>query len=276
LTASDDMAKKKIDPVVAAWRRSLHCLIHPYLPVGETLLEMEGRLQAVKGFLETLDPTDKQQAAQGIEVGALAVTYADGLLDHFGLWDGGSAPPPANLAQARLVVDNVLAFVQGRIAARMMPEPLDDGEADAVVVEDDDDEALAAVVQRVLAGGEVSPSPEPAPETVTPPDDTPPVLDGPAVLVVDRDTFTVRWREKSCYLGHTKEFLLIESLHRRAGRFVPVNDLKDEVWDGDDVEPNTIQQAASSLRRKLKEAGIDGPVIKAERGHYRLTLLTTA
>jgi DNA-binding response OmpR family regulator len=74
------------------------------------------------------------------------------------------------------------------------------------------------------------------------------------------------------YLGHTKEFLLIESLNQRVGRFVPVNVLKDEVWDGGDPEPNTVQRTVSSLRKKLRDAGIVGPVIKPERGHYALML----
>jgi hypothetical protein len=81
---------------------------------------MRGRLDAVKGFLDSMDAADKQQAALGVEVGAVAVAYADELLDHFGLWGGAAAPPPTNLAQARLVVGNTLAFVRGQIEARRM------------------------------------------------------------------------------------------------------------------------------------------------------------
>ena len=268
------MAKKKTDPVVAAWRRSLHCLVHPYLPVLETLQEMEGRLDSVKGFLESLDPADKVQAAQGVEVGTIAVAYADELLDHFGLWDGEAAPPPANLAQARLVVGNILAFVQERIATRRMAESPDDEEEVVQAsqpVDDGEDAALAAIVQHVLAGREKPPSPVPAPEKETPPD-VPVVDDGSAGLVVDRETFSVRWRGKKCDLGHTKEFMLIESLNRRVNRFVSNVDLMDEVWEGGDPEANTIQKTVSNLRRKLKVAEMGDLTIEAQRGHYALKL----
>jgi hypothetical protein len=52
---------------------------------------------------------------------------ADELLDRTGQWGGEAAPPPMNVAQARLLVGNLLAWVQQRIQARTQAEAADDG-----------------------------------------------------------------------------------------------------------------------------------------------------
>lgn len=258
------MAKKQSDPVVGAWRKSLHCLIHPGLPVLATLREMVGRLDAVKNFLDTLDPTDKEQARRGVAVGALAVAYADRLLTHFQLWDDDPAPPPASVPQARLVVGNVLAFVGAQLQAGTTARPSDD---------EGEEPPLEVATMPLRPGAEQPYLTVPASAVEMPVGPTARAAEeASGGLVVDRGTFAVRWRGKTCGLGHTKEFLLIEYLHRKAGRFVPTIDLMEEVWEGDTPEQNTIQKTVSNLRRKLKDAGMGDLTIKPERGHYALIL----
>jgi hypothetical protein len=243
------MAKEN-DPAMRVWREALQCLIHPHLPLTSTLIEMEDKLAAVNGFLATIDAADPQQAAHAVAVGWLAVKYADELLDHFGLVDsGGPTPPPANLTQARLVVGNLLAFVQERIRQRQLS--LIQGGEDAADDELNEEEGMDG---QPTNGGQAQPADAPQ-------------------LVVDRDTFTVRWGGRTCGLGYTKEFLLIETLSRRPGKFFDNTELTDAVWDGDDPEPNTVQKTVSNLRRKLAEAGMHDLVIVSERrGHYMLKL----
>jgi hypothetical protein len=241
--------EKKTDPTLAAWRECLSCVIHPFLPMTATLHEMEDRLVAVSGFLESLGPGDK---GQGVAVATMAVEYADKLLDHFGLWDGPpKVPAPTNLTQARMMVDNVLFFVREQIMLGQMARAVDENES---VPGTGDPEAYA---------GNGDPEGEEADSDAAP---------GSGGLVVDRGTFSVRWHGKTCSLGHTKEFLFIEYLSRKTGRFFSVADLVDAVWEGDDTEPNTIQKTVSNLRKKLRQAEMGDLTIQAERGHYRLKL----
>lgn len=241
---------KEIDPAVKVWREARQCLIHPHLPLTSTLIEMEDKLDAVSGFLATIDTGDPQQTAHAVAVGGLAVKYADELLDHFGLSDSdGPTPPPANLTQARLVVSNLLAFVQDRMRQRHLS--LVQRSDDAAGSEFEEEEGTD---DQPTNGGQSQPA-------------------HASQLVVDRATFTVLWRGRTCrFAGPTKESLLTECLSRRVEGFVTVTDLRDEVWDGDDPEPNTIHQLATSLRKKLGEAGMGDLTIKGVRGHYSLRL----
>jgi hypothetical protein len=244
--------ENKTDPALAAWRESLSCLIHPYLPMMATLQEMEGRLVAVSAFLESLNADDKGQAAQGVVVGTMAVEYADKLLDHFGLWDGPpEVPAPTNLTQARMMVDNVLVLVCEQIMLGQMAG-----------AEDDDEDVPGTADSEAHAGNGKPQGEEAASDAAT----------GSTGLVVDRGTFSVHWREKTCPLGHTKEFLFIEYLSRKPDRYFSVADLIDAVWEGDDTEPNTIQKTVSNLRKKLRQAEMGDLTIQAERGHYRMKL----
>lgn len=92
--------------------------------------------------------------------------------------------------------------------------------------------------------------------------------------VVDRDTFTVQYVGKECELRNTKEFALFERLNRRPGQYFSIDTLIQDVWNDEPTEKNTIQRTVSNLRRKLREAGLDGIEIdgKTNRGHYALKL----
>jgi len=93
----------------------------------------------------------------------------------------------------------------------------------------------------------------------------------PETFVIDRGTFTVRWRGKTCRLDNTKPFRLLVRFARRPGLYVPMNLLFVSVWPEQDPERNTVQKTASNLRKKLKDAGM-GDLIGSQHDHYALEL----
>jgi len=95
--------------------------------------------------------------------------------------------------------------------------------------------------------------------------------------VIDRDNFCIRWKDRSCELDNRRPFWLFERLNRRPGVYVNVRVLMDDVWPDTIVAPNTVQQAASRLRRALQEADMDDLVIDGETnpGHYALVIKPT-
>jgi len=95
----------------------------------------------------------------------------------------------------------------------------------------------------------------------------------PRSLVVESETFTVRLGEKSCFLGHTVEFRLLERLNRRPGLFVSIDTFRASVWKDEYTAKNTIQRTVCNLRRKLRDAGLTGILIDGgQKDHYRLIL----
>lgn len=235
-----------IDPALIKWRKSLHCLILPHQTLASTLVEMEGKLEAVKGFLATLNPADPAQTVQGVAVGGMALNYAEALLDHFGLVDSeGSSPPPTSLPQAQFVVNNLLAFVNDCLQHHR--ESLTQGGDNLA------DESMLVV------GG-----PGPA--------DGPASSDPNSQLIVDRETFTVSRDGQSCSLGNTKVFSLIEFLNSRLGKYVPILTLIEKIWEDDATGSNTVHKTVSNLRKKLSNAGIKGVSIDSQDDHYMLNL----
>ncbi len=88
----------------------------------------------------------------------------------------------------------------------------------------------------------------------------------------DRDTLSIVWRGKSCFLGNTLLFRLFERLAKSPNRYVSHADLLDDVW-GADRHASTIRGVAKRLRDRLREQGmgtvadaIDGSVT----GYYGL------
>jgi len=87
----------------------------------------------------------------------------------------------------------------------------------------------------------------------------------------DRDTFSFRYGSGACPLGNSVEFRFVERLCRRPDVFIDIDKLREDVWDGQVVEKNTIAKTASNLRRKLKDAGVAGIEIDgSQKGHYAL------
>ncbi|MDA7979480.1 MAG: helix-turn-helix domain-containing protein [Pirellulales bacterium] len=91
----------------------------------------------------------------------------------------------------------------------------------------------------------------------------------------DRETLSVVWKDKSCFLGNTLLFYFFERLARSPNRYVSHLDLMDEVWGGE-RQASTIRGVAKRLRDRLQEEGmgqlakaIDGSVT----GYYGLKLV---
>ena len=92
--------------------------------------------------------------------------------------------------------------------------------------------------------------------------------------IADRGTFSAMWQGKSCYLGNTISFKLLERLSRRPNQFVHYEVLLQDVWEAQRSQ-ETVCSAVKVLRRKLASAGL-GDLAKAIDGstahHYRLSL----
>ncbi len=88
---------------------------------------------------------------------------------------------------------------------------------------------------------------------------------------VDRERFSVRWGNKTCQLGNTKQFLMMEALATNCARFLSFSDLAEQMGgdDQDDIRP-----IRSRLRSALRDAGMTDldKCIKTECGHYGLFL----
>ena len=100
----------------------------------------------------------------------------------------------------------------------------------------------------------------------TPPTDRP---------VIDRATLSVLFKGRSCFLGNTLPFRLLDRLLRRPNQFVSYEQLQDDVWNSM-PSPESIRSVVKELRRKLRCVGMDG-LANAIDGkvarHYSLTLV---
>ncbi len=90
---------------------------------------------------------------------------------------------------------------------------------------------------------------------------------------IDEGTFEVWNGGKPCSLGNTMEFRALRRLARRPGHYVSVQSLVDDAWGGAIRTNGAIQKTISNLRRKLREAGVEGIELDgAQRGHYALKI----
>ena len=74
--------------------------------------------------------------------------------------------------------------------------------------------------------------------------------------VADRTLLSVRWRGKTCFLGNTLPFRLLDRLARRPNQYFSYEQLLDDVWEGP-RSFSAIRSVVKVLRRKLVEAGMD-------------------
>jgi hypothetical protein len=74
--------------------------------------------------------------------------------------------------------------------------------------------------------------------------------------IIDEATFSVRWANRTCYLGNTKPFRLMERLARRPDHLVLCETLLDELWD-EQSSREVLRAAVKLLRRKLTSAGME-------------------
>ena len=97
---------------------------------------------------------------------------------------------------------------------------------------------------------------------------------GSRTPIADGATFCAHWRGKTCHLGNTMAFRLLERLARRPNQLIPCEVLLDELWDTH-TSPDAVRSAVKILRRKLRTAGMED-LTKAIDGsnshHYGLML----
>jgi hypothetical protein len=74
--------------------------------------------------------------------------------------------------------------------------------------------------------------------------------------IVDRRTFAIHWRGKTCYLGNTLPYKFFERLARRPNQLIPCDELLDDVWQGLRSR-EAIRSVVKVLRQKLGQAGMD-------------------
>ena len=74
-----------------------------------------------------------------------------------------------------------------------------------------------------------------------------------SLLRLDRSTYTVRWRDQSCFLGFTMAFRLLERLARRPNEYISTDRLLDELWAARRTS-STVRSTVCGLRSKLREA----------------------
>jgi len=93
-------------------------------------------------------------------------------------------------------------------------------------------------------------------------------------VITDRANFSVHWGKRTCRLGNTLAFKLLERLAQRPGLYLDCDSLLDEFWDCH-TSPEAVRSAVKVPRRKLRVAGM-GDLAKAIDGsnshHYGLKL----
>src|SRR5689334_2977568 len=70
-------------------------------------------------------------------------------------------------------------------------------------------------------------------------------------LVIDRQLFSVSHRDRSCFLGDTLPFRLLDRLARPPKVYVSHNDLLSDVWN-DPRTDDAIRSVVKQLRNKLR------------------------
>ncbi len=171
-----------------------------------------------------------------------AMRNAYRVLTHLRVADRPDRPPPAEtLAEGVRQLEDLRRCVRNKLKGGWKPTPVDaqvKADADAV-----------ANIQ-----GEITPDhTNQLHQNDLPASPAPPC---PLDPVVEAENFTVRWRDKTCFLGLTNEFRLFRCLHGRLNKFVSTETIVGEVWTGCETEENTVQKTVSNLRKKLRAAGM--------------------
>ncbi len=74
--------------------------------------------------------------------------------------------------------------------------------------------------------------------------------------VIDETRLTVTYRGRTCFLGSTLPFRLLDRLARRPNCYVTHDDLLADVWDGGVRSEEAVRSVVKVLRRKLRGAGL--------------------
>jgi DNA-binding response OmpR family regulator len=95
-----------------------------------------------------------------------------------------------------------------------------------------------------------------------------------STLQLDRTTFTVRWDGRSCALGHSTAFRLLERLARRPNEYVSTDRLLDELWLGP-RSYSTLRSTVCRLKSRLRGSGMSDLAVRINgrvHGHYALLI----
>ena len=95
--------------------------------------------------------------------------------------------------------------------------------------------------------------------------------------LIDAETFSVHWKGKTCHLGYTVLFRLMDHLARHANRFVSHQQLLDDVWSGP-RSASAVRSAVAGLRARLIAAGMEDLAVAIDghnSGHFGLLLAQT-
>lgn len=236
-------------------------MVHSHLPEMATLIETADKLDSVRNFIDSLSPDVEAQRDDGIFVGSLAIRYGLKILEHFGLVDGDDAPMPTHLDQVKNALANVVATIRKDIHF-VRTEP----SGSEAIEEDPGHDDVSGI-------GDAARRDADAPAVMDAPPDVTEAIELEDKFVIDRETFSVRCGDKSCSLGNTKEFQLLERLHRARKTFLPIGVLMNDVWPDSEPEKNTVQKTVGNLRKRLGAAGLgEYFTIKSERDHYQLVI----
>lgn len=92
--------------------------------------------------------------------------------------------------------------------------------------------------------------------------------------ILDRMTFCVHWGGRTCRLGNTLSFKLLERLARRPNQFVHCEVLLQDVWEGCRSR-EAVRSVVKMLRQKLNAARMEGlaeAIDGSTAHHYGLML----
>lgn len=102
------------------------------------------------------------------------------------------------------------------------------------------------------------------------------VVEPSSDLKVDRSSFSIIWRGRSCQLRNGLPFRLLEELIHRRHQYVSVENLLERVWNSEDRSPSAVRTVVWELRRRLIAGGMPDLAESLDgiscRGHYRLSL----
>jgi len=92
--------------------------------------------------------------------------------------------------------------------------------------------------------------------------------------IVSPTAKTVTWRGRSCKLGNTMLFRLMERLNKRPNSYISYSQLINDVWRGDCRSDETIRSTVRLLKKRLKAArmGMLAKAIRSDKQHYYLDL----
>jgi DNA-binding response OmpR family regulator len=91
--------------------------------------------------------------------------------------------------------------------------------------------------------------------------------------LLDHSTRTVAWNDRTCRLGPTLLFDLLDRLARRPNQYVLHDHLMADVWKAQ-VSVATIRSAVRQLKAKLRQSGMRrlAAAVEGRRGCYGLIL----